>query len=75
MSKLVGFVPMKKTEGKVLFVVDSGKSPVVGQSTDKIFLYGDVSRKINENCIGHDIVVQYMCGYNGKAYVTDVTIK
>lgn len=73
--KLIGFVDMKKTEGKICFVTEAGKSPVVGNSCDKIFLFGDVSKKITNGCIGHDVTFTYGCGYNGKAYVADVAVK
>lgn len=75
MSKLIGYCEMKKTEGKICFVTDAGKAPVVGDSCEKIFLFGDVSKKITNGCIGHDVTFVYGCGYNGKAYVADVTIK
>lgn len=46
MAKLIGYAEMKKTEGKICFVTEEGKSPVVGQSCEKVFLFGDVSRKL-----------------------------
>ena len=55
MAKLIGYAEMKKTEGKICFVTEEGKSPVVGQSCEKVFLFG--------------------CGYNGKAFVADVTVR
>ena len=73
--KLIGFANMKKTEGKICFVTEKGTGAVVGDSCDKVFLFGDVSKKITETCIGHDVAFTYGCGYNGKAYVADVTIK
>lgn len=75
MSKLIGFVGMKKTEGKICFVTDAGEAPVVGDKCEKVFLFGDVSKKITNECIGCDVTFVYGCGYNGKAYVADVTIK
>ena len=75
MCKLIGYVEMKKTEGKVCFVTDSGKSPVVGDTCDKVFVYGDLSKKITNGCVGHDVSFVYGCGYNGKAFVSDVIIK
>lgn len=75
MSKLIGFVPMKKTEGKICFVTEKGSGTVVGDSCDKVFLFGDVSKKIDNGAIGRDVSFAYGCGYNGKAYVVDVTIK
>ena len=45
--KLLGFIEMKKTVGKVLFVVEENAGgAVVGHSTDKLFFYGDNSKKI-----------------------------
>ena len=32
MSKLIGYCEMKKTEGKICFVTDAGKAPVVGDT-------------------------------------------
>lgn len=75
MAKLIGYVDMKKTEGKICFVVEDGKSPVVGQSCEKVFLFGDVSKKISSNSVGKDISFSYGCGYNGKAFVADVSIR
>ena len=69
MIKLVGYIPMKKKKGKVLF--DS----VVGKVTDKIFLFDDLSDKIKPEHIGHELVVSYGMGYSGKAYVSDVSVK
>lgn len=75
MSKLIGYCEMKKARGKICFVTDVGKTPVVGHSCDKVFLFGDVSEKITNGCIGRDVTFAYGCGYSGKAYVTDLTIK
>ena len=75
MSKLIGYCEMKKTEGKVCFMTDAGKAPVVGDTCEKVFLFGDVSKKITEQSVGREVYFSYGCGYNGKAYVADVTIK
>lgn len=75
MSKLIGYCEMKKTEGKICFVTDSGKAPAVGDKCEKVFLFGDVSKKITEQTVGREVNFLYGCGYNGKAYVADVTIK
>ncbi len=76
MLKLIGFCEMKKTDGKVLFLVDDYKSEkVVGQTCKTEYLYGDVSHKINSSCVGKEISLLYGRGYNGKAFVTDITIK
>lgn len=75
--KLIGYVPMKKRTGKVLFVTEKPNpgSPVVGQSCDKVFVYDDLSKKVTENSVGHDIDLKYIRGYNGSAYVDDIVIK
>ena len=74
--KLVGFIEMKKCVGKVLFVVEENKGgAVVGYSTDKLFFYGDNSKKIATSSIGKDIEPIWMQGYNGKAQLADVNIK
>ena len=74
--KLVGFIEMKKTVGKVLFVVEEyAGGAVVGHATDKLFFYGDNSKKINAECIGKDLECLWSQGYNGKALLSDVNIK
>lgn len=74
--KLVGFIEMKKTVGKVLFVVqENAGGAVVGHSTDKLFFYGDNSKKINAGCIGKELDCMWSQGYNGKALLSDVNIK
>ena len=74
--KLVGFIEMKKCVGKVLFVVEENKGgAVVGHSTDKLFLYGDSSKKVAVGTIGKDIEPVWTQGYNGKAQLADINIK
>lgn len=74
--KLLGFIEMKKTEGKVLFVAEENAGgAVVGHSTDKLFFYGDNSKKINASCIGKEITCDWQKGYDGKARLADVYIK
>lgn len=75
MIKLVGYIPMKKKKGKVLFIEQDGSDSVVGKVTDKIFLFDDLSDKIKPEHIGHELAVSYGMGYSGKAYVSDVTVK
>ncbi|RGG51189.1 hypothetical protein [Roseburia sp. AF20-18LB] len=75
MIKLVGYIPMKKKKGKVLFIEQDGSDSVVGKVTDKIFLFDDLSDKIKPEHIGHELTVSYGMGYSGKAYVSDVSIK
>lgn len=75
MIKLVGYIPMKKKKGKVLFIEQDGSDSVIGKATDKIFLFDDLSDKIKPEHIGHELVVSYGMGYNGKAYVFDVSVK
>ncbi len=75
MIKLVGYIPMKKNKGKVLFIEQDGSDSVVGKVTDKIFLFDDLSDKIKPEYIGHELVVSYGMGYSGKAYVSDVSVK
>ena len=73
--KVIGFVPMKKKEGEVVFVTEQGRGTVVGQSCENLYLFGEVSKKVDEHSIGKEIEVLYGRGYNGNAYVADVTIK
>ena len=75
MIKLVGYIPMKKKKGKVLFVEQDGSDSVVGKVTDKIFLFDDLSDKIKPEHIGHELAVSYGMGYSGRAYVSDVSVK
>lgn len=72
--KLIGYVEMQKKHGKILFVTEKGNDKVVGITCDKVFLYEDIADKVNESCVGKNIVVSYGCGYSGKAYVADITI-
>ena len=76
MMKLMGYMPMKKQKGKVLFVVETPErqSTLVGQSCDKVFVYDERAEKITEKSIGHDIKVLYDRGYSGKAFVADIVI-
>lgn len=75
MIKLVGYIPMKKKKGKVLFIEQDGSDSVVGKVTDKIFLFDNLSDKIKPEHIGHELAVSYGMGYSGKAYVSDVSVK
>lgn len=76
MMKLLGYMPMKQKKGKVLFVSETPErqSALVGQSCDKVFVYDELSEKITEKSIGHDINVLYDRGYSGKAYVADIVV-
>lgn len=75
MIKLVGYIPMKKKKGKVLFIEQDGSDSVIGKVTDKIFLFDNLSDKIKPEHIGHELAVSYGMGYSGKAYVSDVSVK
>lgn len=75
MIKLVGYIPMKKKKGKVLFIEQDGSDSVVGKVVDKIFLFDNLSDKIKPEHIGHELAVSYGMGYSGKAYVSDVSVK
>ncbi len=75
MIKLVGYIPMKKKKGKLLFIEQDGSDSVVGKVVDKIFLFDDLSDKIKPEHIGHELAVSYGMGYSGKAYVSDVSVK
>lgn len=75
MIKLVGYLPMKKKKGKVLFVEQDGSNSVVGNLTDKIFVFDDLSDKIEPEHIGHELSICYGKGYSGEAYVANVVVK
>lgn len=75
-KKLVGYIKMKKTVGKVLFVVEENAGgAVVGHSTDKLFFYGDKSKKISASHIGKDLECVWEQGYDNKARLVDINIK
>lgn len=75
MVKLVGYVEMKKKVGKVLFVKLDGSKALIGEATDKIFVFDDLSKKITPESVGHELVVSYACGFNGRAYIADIVVK
>lgn len=75
MMKVVGFIEMQKKTGVIVFVEQDGTGNVHGKSTDKLFIYEDLAKKITDNVIGHEISIAYGCGYSGKAYISDITIK
>lgn len=76
MAKLLGYCEMKKTEGKVLFLVDETKREhIVGYSTDKAFVYGELSKKIDVKTIGKELEFKWEKGYNNKARLADIDIK
>ena len=76
MQKIMGYCEMKKTEGKVVFVaINENNNGIVGNSCDKLFIYGEVSKKITKDSIGKIIELSYGRGYSGRAYVSDVNIK
>ena len=75
-SKITGFCEMKKRKGKVVFTMDEESAQhIVGLSTDKLFLYDDVSDKVTKESLGKYIEPVYNRGYNGSAVITDVIIK
>lgn len=75
MIKIVGFIPMKKRKGAVLFVENDSFDGVHGKSVEKLFIYNDLADKITDSVIGHECVVAYGCGYSGRAFISDITIK
>lgn len=75
MIKIVGYIPMKKTKGAVVFVENDNVNGVHGKSVEKLFVYEDLADKITDRVIGHECCVAYGCGYSGKAFISDITIK
>lgn len=75
MIKIVGYIPMQKRKGAIVFTENDSVNGVHGKSVEKLFVYEDVSDKITDSAIGHECAVAYGCGYSGKAYVSDITIK
>ena len=66
---------MQKRKGAIVFIENDSVNGVHGKSVEKLFVYEDVVDKITDSAIGHECVVAYGCGYSGKAYVSDITIK
>ena len=75
MIKIVGYIPMQRRKGSIVFIENDSVNGVHGKSVEKLFVYEDVADKITDSAIGHECVVAYGCGYSGKAYVSDITIK
>ena len=64
MMKVVGFIEMKKKTGVVVFVEQDGTGAVHGKSTDKLFIYEDLAKKITDNVISRDRCKHYdKCGW------------
>lgn len=74
MAKLIGYNEMKKTTGKVLFLVDENGASV-GHCGRMEFFYGDNSKGVTSAMIGKDVDIVYRRGYDGKAYVDTVTVR
>lgn len=66
---------MKKIKGAVVFTENDSVISVHGKSVEKLFVYEDLADKITDSVIGHECEVAYGCGYNGKAFIRDITIK
>jgi len=75
MIKIVGYIPMQKRKGVIIFVENDSVNGVHGKSVEKLFVYDELADKITDNVIGHECVVAYGCGYSGKAFISDITIK
>lgn len=76
MAKLIGYVPMKKCEGLVLFLTEKGGGSCVGEQARTEFLYdAELCKKISPQSVGHEIELSYGRGYNGKAFISGVLIK
>lgn len=48
MIKIVGFIPMKKTKGAVVFTENDSVNGVHGKSVEKLFVYEDLADKITD---------------------------
>lgn len=75
MINIVGYIPMQKRKGVIIFVENDSVNGVHGKSVEKLFVYDELADKITDNVIGHECVVAYGCGYSGKAFISDITIK
>lgn len=75
MIKIVGYVSMQKRKGAIVFTENDCVNGVHGKSVEKLFVYEELADKITDSVIGHECVVAYGCGYSGKAFISDITIK
>lgn len=75
MIKIVGYIPMQKRKGAIVFTENDSVNGVHGKSVEKLFVYEDLADEITDSVIGHECVVAYGCGYSGKAYISGITIK
>ena len=79
MYKLMGYIPMKKKTGKVLFALETvdenRRGTLVGQSVDKIFVFDEMADGIDEKSVGRNFTVSYTRGSNGMAYVAGIDFK
>ena len=66
---------MKKKKGAVVFTENDSVNGVHGKSVEKLFVYEELADKITDKVIGAECVAPYCCGYSGKAFMRDLTIK
>ena len=75
-KKIIGYTEMKKQKGKVVYYSDSSKRDwVVGITSDKEFVYGDLSDKITKDSLGKSVTFEYEKGYNDKLRVCGLNIE
>lgn len=71
MNEIIGFRLMTKKKGKIVYIAKPSQG-AVGRVTDQIFLFDDLSDKINESHVGNQCTIVYDVGFNGRAIVTDI---
>lgn len=71
MNEIIGFRSMTKKKGKIVYIAKPSQG-AVGRVADQIFLFDDLSDKINESCVGKQCTILYDVGYGGRAIVVDI---
>ena len=66
MIKLVGYIPMKKKKGKVLFIEQDGSNSVVGKVRTRYFCLMIYPTKLNRNILDTSLLYHTVWGIAGK---------
>lgn len=74
--KLVGYSKLKDKEGKILYLLqEASGNNAVGLEPVTEFVFDELSRKITADSVGKDVLISYGKRYDGKAFVTNLTIE
>lgn len=71
MVEIIGIRSMTKKKGKIVYIAKPSNG-VVGRVSDQLFLFDDMSDKVNESHIGKQCTILYDAGYGGRAIVVDI---